>query len=87
MAGWACTFQLRALEIIDEQEDGTVMSIGDFLKHERVDGLFDREKRIGDGLEKLCEVALETISAIHPQKLEVIKDGDKVKHYVILGTA
>jgi hypothetical protein len=84
MVGWACAFQLRALEIIDEQEAGTVLTIGDFIRHERTEGIFDKGSKIGDGTEKLCEIALETIHSIHPEKLEIIKN-ETTREYVVLG--
>ena len=84
LVGWACVFQLRALEVIEDQEAGTTLTLGDFVKDERVEGLFDKGRKLGDGTEKLCEIALETIHSIYPHKLEIIKDGDRT-HYVILG--
>lgn len=86
MAGWLCVFQLRALEIIEESEEGKSLTLGDFIKHPRTDGIFDRGQMIGDGIEKLCEVCLETIYSIHPEKLEIIQDANH-RHYVILGKA
>ena len=83
MAGWLCVFQLRVLEIMDEAKDGDTLTLGDFIRHPRTDGIFDRGQMIGDGIEKLCEVCLETIHAIHPERLEIIQDGEH-KHYVIL---